>query len=309
MYEIPFEKIKRFVEGTGARRVLVEAPPGLMRYAEEVCRELEVECFASAMPVFGSCLVYEFFPADAVIHLGHNPYPWWRPEKPTLFVEAFSHAEPDLEGIEEELKGKKVVLGAAVQHLKLIGKIKEYLRGKGFEVLTFKSRGLEEGQVLGCDYRNLRRGYDDYLIVAGGRFHALGAALYLQRDVLALDPYTSRRERLDPKRHLMKRMWLAQRAAEAREVALVDGHEGQSREPLLRALKAEAERAGKRVSVYKTLILTKDYLLNLPEEVVVVLSCPRLPLDDFGDVEEKVVLSPGEFRASLRGLKLYAFPF
>ena len=309
MYEIPLDEIKAFIKRVKARSVLVEAPPGLLKHAKEVCGELEAECSVSAMPVFGACLVYEFFPADAIVHLGHNAYPWWKPNKPTLFVEAFSNVEPSLEGLEGELEGKRIVLGTTVQHLKLLPKIRKYLEEREFEVFTFKSAGLEEGQVLGCDYRNLRRGYDDYLVVAGGRFHALGAALYLQRSVLALDPYTSKRERVDPKRELMRRMWLVQRASEAEEVALVDGHEGQSRRGLVKALKLEAERAGKRVRLYKSLILTKEYLLNLPEDVVVVLSCPRLPVDDFSDVKEKIVLSPGEFRASLRGLSYYAFPF
>ena len=308
-YEVPYHKAQEFVKRVKASNVLVEAPPGLMKHASELCSKLDVECAVSAMPVFGSCLVYEFLPFDAIIHLGHNPYPWWRPKKPTLFLEAPSTVEPSLEGLEKFVKGKRVVLGASIQHLRLLPRLKEYLRDKGIVAVTFKSKGLEEGQVLGCDYRNLRRGYDDYLIVAGGAFHALGASLYLQRDVLRLDPYTSRAERVDPKRTLAKRMWLVSEASSAKEVALVDGHEGQSREGLIKALKVEAERAGKRVKVYKSLILTKDFLLNLPEEVVVIASCPRLALDDFSDVKEKIVLAPGEFRATLKGLEHYTFPF
>ncbi len=308
MFEISKERALEFVRRVRARKVLVEAPPGLMGYAKELCEELDVECHVSATPVFGSCLVYEFQPVDAIIHLGHNPYPWWRPTKPVLFLEAPSPVEPELEGLEKELEGKRIVLAASVQHLHLLPKIKKYLERKGFKVFTFESKGLEEGQVLGCDYRNLRRGFDDYLVVAGGRFHSLGAALYLQRPVLSLDPYSSRTERLDPLRLLSKRMWLVSRASEAEEVAVVDGVEGQSREPLVKALKAMAEERGKKVTLYKSVILTKEYIMNLPEEVIVIASCPRLALDDFPE-GPKVVLSPGEFRASLKGLETYSFPF
>jgi len=308
-YVLDEEKVKAFIKEVKPSKVLVEAPPGLFKPAKRVCELVSVECEISAMPVFGGCLAYEFLEGDAIIHLGHNPYPWWTPKKPTLYLEVPVEVETDVEVVKDKLKGKRVVLGAVVQHLNLLDELKERLRGWGFEPLTFTSKGLKEGQVLGCDYRNLRRGYDDYLIVAGGRFHALGAALYLKRDVLAFDPYSSRVERLDPTKALARRMWLVKEASNTKTVALVDGHEGQARPGLVRALKEMAEKAGMRVRVYKSLILTREFVLNLPEEVVVTLSCPRLALDDFGDVREKVVLAPGEFRAAVLGLDSYAFPF
>ena len=308
-YVLEREKIESFVKKVKPSKVLVEAPPGLLKLASEVCKELRVDCEVSATPVFGSCLVFEFLPADAIIHLGHNPYPWWKPKKPTLFLDVPGELEVNFEALKDLLKGRKVVLGATVQHLNLLRLLKEKMKEWGFEPLTFSSRGLEEGQVLGCDYRNLRKGFDDYVIVAGGEFHALGAAMYLKRDVLSFDPFTSRAKRIDPKRPLARRMWLVSEASKRGSVAFVDGIEGQARGAMIRGLKALAERKGIKVKVYRSVILTREFVLNLPEDVVVVFSCPRMPLDDFGDVEEKLILSPGEFRAALLGLQNYTFPF
>ena len=304
MYSVDEEKVVEFLDKVKPQRVLVEGPPGLFKQVEEVCSTVEekgVECFKSAMPTFGACLVYEFFPAEAIIHLGHFPYKWWRPKKPTLFLEVPYMRFPKVE-VPDELRGKRVQLLASAQHVHILDDLKEVLKKENVEAEV-------GGLVLGCDFTNVRRGFDEYLVVAGGRFHALGLALYLKRTVWQLDPYSDTLSKVDPKRTLMKRYWKVQTASEEETFAIIDGHEGQSREALVKGLKILAKRAGKRVRVYKSLILTKDFLLNLPERVIVIASCPRLALDDFGDVEEKVVLAPGEARGALLGLDKYSFPW
>ncbi len=290
---------------------MVEAPPGLWREANEVCSFIEkkgFECVRSAVPSFGACLVFEEM-ADFIVHLGHYPYPWWKPSKKTLFLPCPWKGEIDLGNLKGELRGKRVLVATTAQHLKAVERLVAELREEGLEVqLAF---GKPRGLILGCDYTGLRRGYDEYLVVAGGSFHSLGAALYLKREVISFDPYTGKWRRVDPHQVLRKRLWMVSEASEGREVAVIDGIEGQSREPLVKALKLEASRNGFRVKVFKSAILTREYLDNVLEEVdfAVITSCPRLALDDYGD-SRKPVLAPGEARAAFRkDLKYYSFPF
>jgi len=312
LYEVDWKRLRLFLEKVRPGEVLVEGPPGLWRELDEVCSyvlEKGISCIKSAVPVFGACMAFEHFGGDAVIHLGHFPYPWWRPSKPTLFLEAPWKGEVDWESLASEIRGKRVILGAPAQHVSSLYELKSILMNKGIEIdLAFSEpRGL----VLGCDYRGFRRGYDEYVIVSGGRFHALGAALYLQRDVLKLDPYRGEAERISPNRELMKRMWKVKEAMEGKRVALIDGIEGQSRPGALRALKMEASKGGFIVKLYRASILTKDFMVNILEEVdfAVVLSCPRMALDDFGELH-KPVLAPGEARSAFRrDLSIYSFPW
>ncbi len=304
MYKVEKEKVRKFIEKWKPRRVLVEGPPGLFKQVDDVCMTVEklgTECVKSAMPTFGACLVYEFFPVDAIIHLGHYPYKWWKPKKPTLFLEVPYMRVPKI-SVPEDLKGKRVQLLASAQHVHALTEIKKEFEKKGV-------RAEVGGLVLGCDFTNVRRGFDEYIVVAGGMFHAQGLALYLKRSVIKLDPYTDRLEVIDPKKLLMKRYWKVSQASEEETFAIVDGHEGQSREALVEGLKIIANKSSKRVKLYKSLILTKEFLLNLPERVIVIASCPRLAVDDFGDLEEKIVLAPGEARASMLGLERYSFPW
>ncbi|ALU12697.1 hypothetical protein EYM_06540 [Ignicoccus islandicus DSM 13165] len=292
-------------------RVVVESPPGLWREAKAVCSFIEergLECVRSAMPSFGACLVFQDL-GDAIVHLGHYPYPWWKPSKKTLFLPCPWKGEVRLHKIKSELEGKRTLVGTTAQHLESVKKVIDEMKAEGVNVeLSFSTpRGL----VLGCDYTGLRRGYDEYLIIAGGKFHSLGASLYLKRDVIAFDPYSERWERVNPYPILKRRLWKVSEAMEGREVAIIDGIEGQSRENLVKALFLEASRGGFKARLFKAPILTKEFVANVLEEVdfAVITSCPRLPLDDYGDLE-KPVLAPGEARAVFRrNLELYSFPF
>ncbi|UXD21278.1 dihydrofolate reductase [Ignicoccus pacificus DSM 13166] len=310
-YEVDKERIEKFLKEVKPSSVLVEAPPGLWREADEVCKMLKekgIDCIRSAIPVFGACLVFEHFAGDAVIHLGHYPYPWWRPRKPTLFLEASWKGKVNWGPLVDVLSGK-VLLASPAQHVKQLYELKDILKRKGIEANLAK--GFVEGLILGCDYSGLKEGYDHYVIVAGGVFHALGAALYLGRKIIKFDPYTSKVEEVDPYPVLKKRMWKVSEAIEGKKVAIIDGIEGQSRPQLLESLKREAERNGFEVKVFKASILTRDFMIGILEEVdfAVTLSCPRLALDDFGDLH-KPVLAPGEARAAFRrDLERYSFPW
>ncbi len=312
MYEIDWKRLDEFLREHSPSSALVVSPPGLWREADEVCKEVTrrgIECIRSAVPVFGACLSFEHFGGDVVIHLGHYPYRWWRPKKPTLYLECPWKGSTDWSVLKNELKGRKVMLGAPAQHVRALAELKEYLEREGFEVSLAKSN--PEGLILGCDYYGFVEGFDEYVVVSGGQFHSIGAALFLNKEIVKFDPYTNKVERVSPNKFLMKRMWKVKEAMEGKRAALIDGIEGQSRIALLKSLKELAEANGFEVKVFRASILTRDFMVNVLEEAdfAVVLSCPRMPLDDFEDLH-KPVLAPGEAKATFkRDLEAYSFPW
>ena len=305
-YEVDWERLEEFLNRVNPSSVLVEAPPGLWREAEEVCSYVVkrgIECIRSAVPVFGACMALEHFGGEAIVHLGHYPYPWWRPSKPTLFLECPWNEKVNWEPLIKSIKSRKVVVGAPAQHVRSLEELKKGLEKRGVKAIT--------GLILGCDYRLFDQKADEYVVVSGGEFHSLGGALYLKKPILHFDPYTGKVREVDPKRVLMKRMWKVQEAMDGKRIALIDGIEGQSRLELLLELKRLAEEKDLKVRVFRASILTRDFVVNVLEEVdfAAILSCPRLPIDDFGDLH-KPVLTPGEARAAItKDLSLYSFPW
>ncbi len=293
-YEIDFNKIREFLSSVKSKRVLVEAPPGLWREALRIADEFSLE--VSTLPVFGSCLVYEFLDYDAFIHLGHSPYPFWRPKKKVLFLEA--EAKLTIEKAYralEKIEGSKVVVGS-VQHK---GLIQEVARRTNAKVL--RPSHAYPGQVLGCDFRAALTEADNVIVIAGGKFHYLGLALFLFSRgrfprIWHLDPYRDEVKDVTSEglKIFKKRLWRAEEAKDANAFALINGIEGQDRLHLGKFIERKLKELGKRVRWYKSIILRRDDLVAILEEndFAVLLSCPRL-IDDYGDLK---VLAPGEVR-------------
>ncbi len=294
-YKIDFKSIEKFLGKSRGKRVLIEAPPGLWKEAVEIADRYSLEI--SSLPVFGSCLIFEFLDYDAFIHLGHSPYPFWRPKKEVLYIEAEADLEVkrSLEAL-KGIKGSKVVVGS-VQHKTLILKV-----AKELNAIVLKPSHAHPGQILGCDFRAALTKADNYIVVAGGRFHYLGLSLFLfSRGVFPriwhLDPYRDEVKEVTEEglRLYKKRLWKVEEAKEANSFAIINGIEGQNRLYLGKYIDKKLRELGKKTRWYKSIILRRDDVIAILEEndFAIVLSCPRL-IDDFEDLN---VLAPGEVRA------------
>ena len=167
------------------------------------------------------------------------------------------------------------------------------------------------GQILGCDFRAALVDAENFIVVAGGKFHYLGLALFLfSRDkfpkIWHLDPYRDEVRDVTQEgiKFFKKRLWRAEEAREAKTFAIVNGIEGQDRLYLGKFLERKLKEMGKKVRWYKSIILRRDDLITILEEndFAIVLSCPRL-IDDYEDLR---VLAPGEVRALW---DRYSFPW
>ena len=85
-YLFDFSKLVEHARRYGYRRLLLEAPPGMLRISEKLssiiaeCLGGDIEVIVRLEPVYGSCatslhLLDQGF-VDAIVHVGHDEYPY-----------------------------------------------------------------------------------------------------------------------------------------------------------------------------------------------------------------------------------------
>jgi 2-(3-amino-3-carboxypropyl)histidine synthase len=322
--------------------IVLQAPEGLQKYLTRfsgcISGLVEGDVIIHGDPVYGACdlhlgkfgMLASSNKRILVIHIGHTPYP---PDlgggsKPSNIDVVYLNAESLLE-VDESLiseaisiikeKGyESVGLVATVQHAHILKLLEAKFRERGIKAVV--PRGYPpyflDGQVIGCDYRVAKRiSPDAYVIVAGGLFHAIGLYLATLRDVIQLDPYSSKVRFISPlgMRLLKKRLYLVANALTSRSMAIIVGlKDGQFRPHIVQKLVKLAKDKGLQYYVIASDVLNEYSLRNIDNddiEFYVVTSCPRIAIDDLGNFE-KPVLTPGEAFMALEGrLEPYRFPW
>ena len=303
-YSIDPEAIAGWAAARGYRKLLLQAPDGIKRYAVEVAEELEdrgFEVLLSASHAWGGCDVAlaELAGAgcDALVHVGHHGPVRFRAPKNVLFVPAYSTVEVDgvLESAAAKLSSegvRKVGLISSVQHVHQLERARRVLAEYGIEALTSKSPdpAMPEGLVIGCDARaaeKLRGSVDAFLVIAGGVFHALGVALATGAATYAADPYTGRVAEVGQmaRKAVARRLADLAAALEARSGLLIASVKpgqrvGWSR---LESLRGLLSRRGLRLRVAVCDDVTRDALQDYGgADVYINAACPRLAVDDAG---------------------------
>jgi 2-(3-amino-3-carboxypropyl)histidine synthase len=321
-YELDLGYLLRELVERRARRVLVQLPEGLKRYYVElvdtISRVTGAEVTVDASPTYGSCLVdpTEVSGYDLVVHVGHDPYPLGNPTLGNVVYVDLEYVGVDagqLAGVVDrslrELGASRVAVLTTNQHKKLSKELVAELGKRGFTAV------FGPALVLGCYLPpGLREsGAEVVLVVAGGRFHAVGASLVLpELRVLRVDPYTLTVSDAssDAARFLsirLKKMW---EAASARSWGILVGVAGQYRPHVVEVLRREFDGRGLRYYLLRAPVLDVDTLRNADSpsiEAYVVTSCPRVAVDDLYHFE-KPVLTPPEALQVVRGLLGQGYP-
>ncbi|MFN3268507.1 MAG: diphthamide biosynthesis enzyme Dph2, partial [Zestosphaera sp.] len=326
-YYIDLSELSRAVKERKPSKVLLQVPEGFKNKSYELVDYLKkvlvgVEMHVDASPSFGSCLldlgVIERY--DLVIHLGHRKYPYWASPDKIVYVDLQSKTKPSQEVLESLIKDlrergyMKLAVYTTAQHVDLTKEIIGLLRSNGFEVVN-----REAEVVFGCWFSSLdlmRDLADAFLVVAGGRFHALGVGLRLSgsKEVISLDPYGNTYSFLSNYiiRVLKSRLAKVMKSLDARSWLIIEGSGGQYRPWIVSELTRLITSSEGKYYVVVTSYLTRDLLINIDSSVIdaiVITSCPRLPIEDFHDYE-KPVLTPGEaFMALKKVFEPYVFPW
>lgn len=197
-----------------------------------------------------------------------------------LFIPAKSNAKVDFNNI--KLDGRIGV----VTTMQYLGQTKRLCNGKF----------IFGGQILGCNFSNaikIKNKVDKYLYIGTGRFHALGLALNVDKDVYVLNPMSNEFYKINKREideHKKKRRGALLRFMNSEKIGLlVTLKLGQYNTGRYLGLKEKMKQAERIKSLYPKKkfylfvfnTLAKEELENFNDvECWVNMACPRL-VDDY----------------------------
>jgi len=285
------------------KTVLLQMPSGLKRKAQEIADEIRnrtgAEVLISGDSCYGACDLPDSSLrfVDAVVQVGHSPIPSVRCSKPMIFIRAKISIDlkKALESAVHLLKSPVGLLSTA-QHLHQLQETKSMLEEKGFRVFIGPGSGRieEDGHILGCDYssaKSVSDSVESFLLLGGGRFHAIGARLLTGKPVIIIDPEreTAVLEDTDIDRFMRRRFAIIQKIKQAESLAIiVSSKVGQDRILLAQRLSKLASQKNRNCSIVIMDDLSPEKLLNLGFDAYISTACPRIALDDADRYEKPV---------------------
>jgi len=336
-YIVDYDAIAEYIKRNNIRRILVQAPDGLKPLYLCIHRVLSgrAELYYSSSPTYGACDLAlneaRRLRAEVILHIGHTEYPFLhiKPEIPVLYIPAYYRWTPskklmdDLADHLKSLNAQNIGLVASIQHTHSLEQLAEELEKRGFNPIIGSKpyRVADRGQIIGCDYTSaiaIEDFVDVFLVLAGGKFHAIGLALSMsEKKVLGLDPYTGKiwDAQGEARRILAKRYYIVTSLANKgfSSVGVVIGLKpGQYRPRIVHIIEEYAKK--KSICVYKIVSeeLTEDRLIAIDNalalDIYVVTSCPRLALDDLEGFY-KPVLTPAEYVMLFTKDYTYRYPW
>jgi 2-(3-amino-3-carboxypropyl)histidine synthase len=295
-YDLEIARVVEEVRRAGAKSIVIQAPDGLKGELMGLYDALEgvgASPVISVDPCYGACDLAlpeaSLLGADLVVHVGHVRFDDPAGRVPVLYLEA-RHL-PGIGGVAEKaahfLKAEgvaRVGLLASVQHRAYLGELRKELEGEGLETEVDEATG---GLVLGCRVeaaRQLEGRVDAFLYLGGGDFHALGAAMAVDKEVYIADPYKNevRGTRDLKKRALAKRWWTIAEAAKARKFGVFTvAKSGQFQRASAERVKKGLEAKGREVYMLVAGEINWERLAPFGFiDAFVITGCPRIALDN-----------------------------
>lgn len=312
-YSIDFEKIIKTIKKKKHKRIVIQLPEGLKKYASRIVEYLEKNTKAtiivSADPCFGACDVannnLKNLDVDLIIQIGHVSIP--EVENlciATLFVNAKSDIDV-LKAVKKALpvlkeKGKNIGLVSTSQHIHTFEKVKKILDENSFQTFTGKgnSRISLRGQILGCNFSaalSIAKKVDVFLYLGSGNFHPLGLLLSTKKPVIAIDPYTNEikeQELVELKDLILRQRYGAIASSkDAKKFGILVGIKpGQQRLNLANKIKEMLDSKNK-----KSYIITVDnFSYSILEgfrdiDCFISTACPRIAIDDYLQYKKPII--------------------
>jgi 2-(3-amino-3-carboxypropyl)histidine synthase len=295
-FDFEEERIIQEIQRLSAKRVLIQLPQGLKPEATKIATIVEKAgalAFISADPCYGACDVAtneaESLGADLVIHFGHSKFVKHE-NVPTIYVEVRALVninEPLKKALQLLSNYSNIGLATSVQHIQILNEAHEFLVRSGKTVIIGEAGRVEyAGQVIGCDYSNVKSivdKVDAYLFVGGGFFHALGIALSTSKPTFVVDPYDNRAFSLnEAAQKLLKQHWACiEQARNAKTIGIIIGLKpGQKRIEDALNMKKLIEKHGKNAYLLAIREVTPEVILDFPTiDAYVNTACPRISLD------------------------------
>jgi 2-(3-amino-3-carboxypropyl)histidine synthase len=295
-FDFEEERIKQQIAKLGAKRVLLQLPEGLKPEGPRLAKIIEKTGalpIISADPCYGACDLAtaeaERLGIDLMVHFGHAKLVKHE-QLPTVYVEARATVTVGA-AVEKSVpllsKYGKIGLATTVQHVQTLDEAREILVRAGKTVVVGDAGRVNySGQVIGCDYSNVRSVANDveaFLFIGGGRFHALGVALSTSKPTIIADPYENRAYSIDEEAQaVLKQRWACiEEAGHATTFGVLVGLKlGQKRLDEALKIKEIAEKNGKAAFLFAIREILPEALMEFPSvDAYVNTACPRISLD------------------------------
>lgn len=277
------ENLVREIKNRGAKKVLIQVPEGLKKNAGKIMEELQnrgIDALLFAKPCYGACDTADDeakkMGCDLLVHIGHNKfYTDFETAVPVLYFPWF--LEIDVNNIDfSSILEKKIGLLTNIQHITLLGKIKELLTEQGKEAVI-------GGQLLGCwdhNAQKIKDRVDAFLFVGSGMFHPL--AVKEEKPLYILDMETRKIRKLDAQKFERIRYGRIFNARNAQKFAILVSTKKGQHGLLARAedLKKKIEENQRKAFIVVMDEITDEKLQGIDADAYVNTACPRLA-DDF----------------------------
>jgi len=300
-YDLEISKVLNWIKTEKANKVLIQAPDGIKPYLTSLITRLKaegIEIFISGSHTWGGCDIAideaRALNINHIIHIGHHgPVRALIRDYKVLFIPGRSKVDikPVVRKAARILRERgalKVALMSTIQHIHRLNEAAEILREEGLSAVIGKSPDplMQEGLLIGCDMRglNVNKRYDSVIVISGGIFHGLGAALWTSKKVIAADPYLNKVT--DMEKYVIKiisrRLKDISDALESRKILIVTSTKpGQSLVSQVSKIKKALTKIHKEVYVAIFNEITREKLENMGKyDTYINAACPRLAIDN-----------------------------
>ncbi|KAJ9596902.1 hypothetical protein L9F63_012083, partial [Diploptera punctata] len=309
-YNFEIHKTIWRIQQTGAKRVGLQMPEGLLLYATTICDIIETFTEADTVIMgdvtYGACCVDDYtakaLGVDLLVHYGHScliPIDQTSGIKMLyIFVDIKIDGSHFLETIHLNFsKETRLGMVSTIQFAPTLHNVAAELKQEGYQVTVPQSRPLSPGEILGCTAPVITN-VDVLIYLGDGRFH-LEAAMIANPKLRAFryDPYDKKftEEFYD---HQAMREIRKQEIGKAKSVSvfgLILGTLGRQGNP---RIMEHFQKRLKEISKSGIIILLSEIFpqkLSLFPDIGawIQVACPRLSID-WGTAFSKPLLTPYE---------------
>jgi 2-(3-amino-3-carboxypropyl)histidine synthase len=296
------ERMHELIGESGAKKIVLNAPDGLLSAVRNSARRLEsahpgVRTILIADATYGSCDTVDrdaqMLGADLAFHVGHNvTVPKFG--KITYQIDAYDDVsfESVVAVAAEQFKKmgyEKICLVTFAQHLKSLNQVSESFKRAGIDVVVGKGLGqLHDGQIFGCEFYpafNSKDKADAMVLMGSSAFHGIGLRLSTGKPTFMLDPYSD--EVVDMGKiadeRLKKAILSIYKAQDADSFGVIIGlKEGQMMVDQSLKIMEKLESHGKKVQLIALREITSARLDELAGiDAFIQTGCPRISVDGY----------------------------
>ena len=319
-YAFEIHKTIQRIRSSGAKKVALQMPEGLLMFATTISDILTQFCPGAETLImgdvtYGACCIDDYtaraLGCDLLVHYAHScliPVSTTKIATLYIFVDISIDSTHLIKTLERNFPaGKTIAMVGTIQFNSTLHTIRPALESSGFKIIVPQIMPLSKGEILGCTSPTITKemNVDLILYLGDGRFH-LESAMIANPSLPAYryDPYsrTLNRESYSHTEMLSLRSSAIATARSAKKWGLILGALGRQGNPhTLQLIEQYLDRKG---IPFVNLLLSEIFpgKLAIFEDVDcwVQIACPRLSID-WGYAFPRPLLTPYEALVVLGG--------